>query len=88
MGTAGLIESFELRQLNLVILSAAHGDISVRIISHEITSALSDCILFFFFYDMTASEAFSSSRRSLRAGGESDLPLPSPMAIWFFCLAA
>lgn len=61
MGTAGLIESFELRQLNLVILSAAHSDISVRIISHEITSALSDCI--HFFYDMTASKAFSSSHQ-------------------------
>lgn len=45
MGTAGLIESFELRQLNLVILSAAHSDIREGIISHEIMSALSDCIL-------------------------------------------
>lgn len=53
MGTAGLIESFELRQLNLVILSAAHSDISAGIISHEIMSAFSSCIL----YDMTASAA-------------------------------
>lgn len=53
IGTAGLIESFELRQLNLVIPSAAHTDISAGIISHEIMSALSDCIL----YDMTASPA-------------------------------
>lgn len=41
---------------------AARSDISVRIISHEITSVLSDCILFFF-YDVTASKAFSSSQR-------------------------
>lgn len=44
MGTAGLIESFELRQLNLVILSAAYSDISAGIISHEIMSAFSSCI--------------------------------------------
>lgn len=44
MGTAGLIESFELRQLNLVILSAAYSDINAGIISHEIMSALSSCI--------------------------------------------
>ncbi len=53
MGTAGLIESFELRQLNLVILSVAHSDISTGIISHEIMSAFSACIL----YDTTASTA-------------------------------
>lgn len=38
IGTAGLIESFDLRQLNLVILTAAHTDISEWIISHEIMS--------------------------------------------------
>lgn len=38
IGTAGLIESFDLRQLNLVILTAARTDISEWIISHEIMS--------------------------------------------------
>ena len=38
IGTAGLIESFDLRQLNLLILTAAHADISEWIISHEIMS--------------------------------------------------
>lgn len=41
IGTAGLIESFDLRQLNLVILTAAHTDISKWIISHEIMSSFS-----------------------------------------------
>lgn len=38
IGTAGLIESFDLRQLNLVILTAAYTDIREWIISHEIMS--------------------------------------------------
>lgn len=44
--TAGLIESFDLRQLNLVILTTACTDISKWIISHEImsTSLTAPCL--------------------------------------------
>lgn len=53
IGTAGLIESFDLRQLNLVILTAAHTDIREGIISHEIMSPFLTTALF----DMTAIAA-------------------------------
>ena len=45
IGTAGLIESFDLRQLNLVILAATHTDISEWIISHEIMSTFPTAVL-------------------------------------------